>query len=129
MKNLPLLGALALTMLLPLRGQTQDVQSAGPETRAEVKADARAAERAQTIPRGDASLNMNKDTSRSTASRPAVKAATRHAERTGEIPVGEASLNADRDTSPSNASRSAIKQETKEAVRHNEIPRGEADVR
>lgn len=98
-------------------------------TRAEVKAEAKQAERSGTIPRGQASLSMGKVRSTpSHVSRISVKAQTKVAEREGQIPRGDAALNMDRDTTVSVLPRRLVKTETLAAEKAHEIPRGEAQA-
>jgi hypothetical protein len=129
MKVISLFTTVAIALTSSFAAYAQDASPSQPETRADVKAQARAAEKSGEIPRGDASLNMDRDTTKSTANRASVKATTKAAEKAGQIPTGQASKNLGEDTSKSVANRAEIKQETKAAEKAGEIPRGEAQVK
>ena len=127
-KLVSIVSSLGLSLIYSIAiADPPDVPSA-PTTRAEVKAETRAAEKAELIPRGEASYNMHKNAGKSILPRAEVKAETRTAEREDEIPVGQQSLDMGKDETPSTLPRAEVKIETREAIKDHEIPRGESDV-
>ncbi len=96
-------------------------------TRAEVKALARAAERAGEIPRGQAAWPDVVDRNAPRLSRAEVKAQTRLALAAGEIPRGEAQTR-QAAAGVSTVDRATVKAEARTAERLGLIPRGESNL-
>ncbi len=95
------------------------------KTRAEVKAEARAATKAGEIPRGEAQPNV--PTTKSTKTRAERKAETQLARKKGQLaPAGTLGPEREPKEPKSNLARAPIKAETKAAVKAGTIPRGEA---
>jgi len=96
-------------------------------SRAEVKAEARQAERAGLIPRGQANYRGWDTTTRSTLDRATVKAETRLAMAQGLIPRGEAAPRVLTADSGAQLSRAEVKAEARFAEQNGLIQRGEAN--
>ena len=119
-------------------------QTAAPATRAEVKAEAVAAQRDGKIPQGEA--GVTKDNPKGDAlptgpnkmkgekTRAEVKAETKRAIAAGEVPSGDAGVTAkqpkggEKIPKGSETTRAAVKAEAKRAEKAGEIPHGEASM-
>ncbi|KNZ31893.1 MAG: hypothetical protein AD742_14675 [Methylibium sp. NZG] len=111
-------------------------------TRAEVKEELKASQRAGEIPQGEAGVTKQNQRGGAVAnsgmkgekSRSEVKAEAKRARAAGEIPQGEAGATADRPkggaTIPkaSTTTRAEVKAEAKRADKAGEIPKGEASM-
>ncbi len=114
--------ALALTFASGV-ALAQTSTASAPVTRAEVKAEARAAEKAGTIPSGEQTYVRP---SKSVKSRAEVKAATAEAGRKGELPqpglVPEWKQAKARDARPSTTTRAERKATTQAAAKAGQLP-------
>jgi hypothetical protein len=127
MKNaLTVVAAVAAAMF----AQATFAQASAPLSRADVKAETKAAAKAgQLTPAGEGSTPMDKPTTKSTKTRAERKAETKAAVKAGAIPkAGEISPPATPSTGPT-ASRADVKADTKAAVKAGTIPKaGEAPL-
>jgi hypothetical protein len=96
-------------------------------SREQVKAEARAANKAGNIPQGEQSYNASASQPKSTKTRAQGKAEMRAAIARGEVDHGgEASPNENRPQKPTaSRNRAEVKAETKEAVKRGQIPHGD----
>lgn len=114
-------------------------------TRAEVKAETKAAQRAGDIPQGEAgvtkdhpkggAIKLGPTTKSSETSRPAVKAEARRAQAAGEVPRGEGNVTKGAPKGGqmipkgTDTTRAAVKAEAQRAEKAGEITKGEASMR
>jgi hypothetical protein len=118
----------SLLALASVQVFAQTTDAASTTSRAEVKAETRAAVKAGTIPKGQSGSEKADTGAPSTTPRAEVKADTKAAVKAGAIPKGQAAPEGATQTGPSTANRAEVKADTKAAVKAGEIPRGESNV-
>lgn len=125
MKNaLTIVAAVAAAMF----AQASFAQDAAPTSRAAVKAETKAANKAgQLTPAGEGSAPVEKSMGKSTTPRAAVKAETRAANKAGQLtPAGEGAAPVDKAPMKSTKTRAERKAETRAAAKNKELtPAGE----
>ena len=113
--------------------------ASAPNTRAEVKEDTKAAQRAGQIPQGEAGVTKDRPkggakAAGNTTSRAEVKAEAKRARAAGEIPKGEGNVTTDEPkggpkmSKGSDTTRTIVKAEAARAAAAGEIPKGEGNA-
>jgi hypothetical protein len=119
---------LPATLLALASVQVFAQDAASTTSRAEVKAETKAAVKAGTIPVGQAGSEKADTGGPSTTPRAEVKADTKAAVKAGAIPKGQSGSEKADTGAPSTTPRAEVKADTKAAVKAGSIPRGESDV-